>query len=231
MRYLTTLFILLLAGIALAQPPLSGDLSGSLGPGSYTVVGDCYVPAGLTLTIQPGTSLLYTGHYFLFVNGQLIANGTEADSIFFMRQQPDSTFRHGGIQLLPGSSTDNQLSYCRIDGANNRDFPNIFGGAILCWGSGLTIHHSRITDCHAEFGAGIYVIDSQASVSDCEISNCYAVSTGAGIYTINSQIVISDCIITHNIADLVGGICMYNNPNAEVYNCVIAYNVATSAAT
>lgn len=215
---------------ALGQPSLSGELSGSLGPGTYVVTGDCYVPAGQTVTISPNTTLLFSGHYNLAVYGQLNAEGTETDSIYFTRQFPTEDCKHGGIRFLPGSSADNTLSYCRIEYAHNPDFPDCFGGAILCQESGVTILHCTITSSLALYGGGIYIYESNASVSQSLVSGCQAIARGGAIYTINSSTEISDCFVVNNTADLVAGICIYNNDDAQLLNSVVAFNTATSVA-
>ncbi len=47
------------------------------------VVGDIHVPHGATLTIEPGTRVLFNGFFTLRVSGSLIAEGTEHAPIFF----------------------------------------------------------------------------------------------------------------------------------------------------
>ena len=65
------------------------DLSGTLtedttleaASGPYTVVGDLTVPAGVTLTIQPATTVFFAGGTGLIINGRLLAEGTEYQRI------------------------------------------------------------------------------------------------------------------------------------------------------
>lgn len=221
----------IISNAALGQPSISGELTGSLGPGAYLVVGDCDVPAGQVLVILPNTRLLFSGHYNLAVYGQLNAEGTETDSIHFTRQFPTEDCKHGGIRFLPGSSASNTLSYCWIEYADNPDFPDCFGGAILCQESGVTILHCTIMNSLALYGGGIYIYGSTVSVSQSLISGCQAIARGGAIYTINSTTEISDCVVVGNSADLVGGICIYNNDDAQVRNSIVASNTATSVAT
>jgi len=214
----------------LAQQTISGDLSGALGPGEFLVVGDCNIPQGETLVIQPGTTLLFSGHYAFNVYGQLNAEGTESDSIKFLRQYPIEEYKHGGIRIQPGASTENTIIYCRIDYADNPDFPDCWGGGIFCYDAGATVANCTITNCRALFGAGIYVIGSTATVSECTITDCYAIAEGGAIYSVYSSIVVSDCVIMNNTADQVAGIHIYTDEDAEVRNCIVADNTATSSA-
>ena len=62
-----------------------GEVSGiwSKKSSPYLINGDLNIPAGKTLTIQPGVTLKFTGLYTLNVQGNLVAIGTKNDSIVF----------------------------------------------------------------------------------------------------------------------------------------------------
>ena len=188
--------------LAQGQPSISGDLSGTLGPGDYIVVGDCQVPSGQTLDILPGTTLMFSGHYFFKVYGQLNAEGTAEDQIYFVRQIPNESCKHGGIRFQSGSSPNSTLSYCVIDYAKNYTYPDYYGGGIYCSNVGVTI-------------------------SNCEISNCYA-STGGGLYATNSSVEITDCVFRGNSAGNGGGVYLNNSNGASVNNSVFYKNASTS---
>jgi hypothetical protein len=188
--------------IVAGQPSLHGSLSGSLGPGAYIVDGDCQVQAGNTLTIQPGTTLLFAGHYTLNVYGQLNAVGTEQDSILFVRRYPTEECKHGGIRFQSGSSSASSLAYCWIDFAKNITSPNYYGG-------------------------GIYVQNANISITHCRISNCYATS-GGGIYVTGAAVTLDGCIFFANTSGNGGGLYLYNAGNSVVQNCILAKNGSTS---
>ncbi len=188
--------------IVVGQPSLHGSLSGSLGPGAYIVDGDCQVQAGNTLTIQPGTTFLFAGHYTFNVYGQLNAVGTEQDSILFVRRYPTEECKHGGIRFQAGSSSSSSLAYCWIDFAKNITYPNYYGG-------------------------GIYVQNAGVSIANCRISNCYATS-GGGIYVTGAAVTLDNCIFFANTSGNGGGIYLYNAGNSVVQNCILAKNGSTS---
>ena len=75
----------LLAGAARAQTTVCGTESGtwSLSGSPYLVACDVDVPTGSTLTIEPGVSVLFFQATSINVEGNLVANGTEASRIVF----------------------------------------------------------------------------------------------------------------------------------------------------
>ena len=204
----TPLIILLLSlamlgpGVALAQPMIHGSLSGTLGPGTYIVDGICGVAAGNSLTIQPGTTILFSGHYNWKIYGQLTAVGTEQDSIKFLRQNPESTCDWGGIKFFAGSSPNSAISYCVFDHAAWMNYPDVYGGAI-------------------------YIESVAITVSHCFISNCIATS-GGGIYITGAAATVSDCIFFNNSAGNGGGLMAYMTTGTNVRNCIFGKNSATS---
>ena len=68
-----------------AMSSLSGTQATSLvldaASGPWHITGDVTVPAGVTLTIEPGTTLFFDAGTGLTVNGRLLAEGTELEHI------------------------------------------------------------------------------------------------------------------------------------------------------
>ncbi|MFH1735298.1 MAG: right-handed parallel beta-helix repeat-containing protein, partial [bacterium] len=190
----------------LAQPQISGPQSGTLGPGTYLVIGDISVESGQTLTVLPGTTLLHNGNHTWMIYGQLNADGSDADSIQFIRQSAISDHEWGGIRFQSGASDASTLTYCVIDHCTqDGSTPYAFGAAVFCNGVDLAINH-------------------------CRISNCSNVFDGGGIYAVNSAVSINYCEIVDNISDNDnngGGIYLMMCSGAEVTHCTVARNEAT----
>ena len=200
--------ILALSWVAplLSQPQLSGTLSGNLGPGQYLVVGDITVAENTTLTIAPGTTFLHNGHWFWNIYGCMIANGTLADSIKFIRQQEIAEHRWGGLRFTMGIPASS-LRYCVVDHAyiGSGTSTSYKGAGIFAWGIDIAIAHCRITFNECIWGGG-------------------------GIYAMNDNISIDSCLITDNNAfsnTNGGGIYFYNSFAASVSHCIIARNTST----
>ncbi|HPD47710.1 MAG TPA: lamin tail domain-containing protein [Anaerohalosphaeraceae bacterium] len=64
---------------------LTQDTTLSAASGPFTVTADLTVPAGVTLTIEPGTTLFFAAGTALNVNGRLLAEGAEYRRICFTR--------------------------------------------------------------------------------------------------------------------------------------------------
>jgi|GEM_PF-2903717 len=83
----------------------------------YYVLCDVQVPVGVTLTIEPGVEVRYTGDYELLIKGKLLANGTPADTIVF---RSDVSGTKKGKRFLNFEGTNlstHQLSYFKmVDG-------------------------------------------------------------------------------------------------------------------
>ena len=100
----------------------------------YRVTSDIIVPAGLTLEIEPGVSVLFDDGTQMIVNGRLLAQGTEQDEIFFTKH-PSSSGTWGGIQFVDTMQA-NLISYAIIDESRSSE------GMVGLVNSDLTLENS-----------------------------------------------------------------------------------------
>jgi hypothetical protein len=197
------LVVLLTTVLAAAQTELSGPVSGTLGPGDFIVVGDVEVPAGETLSIASGSTFLFSGHYTWLVRGQLIAMGTESDSIVFTQQSQIPEHKWGGIRFLDGAMDGNILSYCSIDNCENYFFPYFYGGGLATEGPSIDVWNTTITQCSAADAGAFYGMNG-------------------------AQVNFIDCVITENLAGNGGGLLYDSGTSGEIRNCTILKNISTS---
>ena len=100
----------------------------------YLVTSGVYVDAGVTLTILPGTIVKFYADYyddmgddqfyfhsseepiakFMRVEGKIIAEGTEQDSIIFTRMQ-DEQYYHWGTIYLPEGADRSSFKHCLFE--------------------------------------------------------------------------------------------------------------------
>lgn len=129
-KYFFTLFIILSASVSIAQVRFVGGTINQTEIWSDTVLveDDIVVSNSGVLNISPGTKVLFTGPYYISVNGtgKIEAMGSQTDSIFFTAQDTTgfsnlNTPNGGwlgidfGYNLPMNNQADtSRLSYCRI---------------------------------------------------------------------------------------------------------------------
>ncbi|MCI0539867.1 MAG: Ig-like domain-containing protein, partial [Verrucomicrobiales bacterium] len=152
-------------GVALAAPlvtTVSGSLStNTIWSGTVHVTQNVTVPAGVTLTIQPGTVVKVAQGQFLSVVGTLDARGTESQAIIFTSHRDDSVGEDvsGAGQATPSrgdweslyfddTSDASVLENVEVRYAGNPDFPT--GGnrrpALVLRNSNVTLRNLLVMD-------------------------------------------------------------------------------------
>jgi len=96
-----------------------GNMTLDAASGPWQITGDVTVPAGVTLTIEPGTTLYFTSGTSVTVNGRINAQGTEYQRIRLTRQ-PGDTSTWNGIHLNE-TTENNVLSYVDLEYADTSD--------------------------------------------------------------------------------------------------------------
>ena len=151
MKTKLTFFIAICMSIAVyAQdttivPP--GDIYGTwtFQGSPYLITGTTTVPTDSTLIIEAGVTVEWQGSYTMYVLGQILALGTESDSVVFTAADPDVGFR--GIRFeSPQTASRAQVSefeYCIFEyGKVYGDNPDNCGGAIAAFDfSDIIIDH------------------------------------------------------------------------------------------
>ncbi|MBU1650754.1 T9SS type A sorting domain-containing protein [bacterium] len=216
------IIIILLCGSLCAQE-LSGPLSGTYGPGVYTIVGDLSVAAGDSATLLAGTTFLFQGNnnFSLDIDGYFTALGTEADSIYFLPDELASTWT--GIDFNGNSDHGCRLEYCYISGST--------ASGVDCFGSSPVIDHCSIVDNHANFGGGLYATSgAEPVITNCLVSGNSTNVCGAGIWASSANPMIDNCIFDgNNAGNSAGGIYCYS-ADAVITNCIITNNTSYAGA-
>ncbi|MDP8320947.1 MAG: tandem-95 repeat protein [Candidatus Stygibacter australis] len=168
----------------------------------YTIIGKATIPAGSTLSIEPGVEVEFktgsmntvSSDYFdkgmLQVNGKLEAVGSSESPITFSRNGEDGYW--GMIYFTSTADTTSILSHCNIEYADALITSDIFFG-------------------------GISFNNSSAIVENCDISNCYY---GIDI-SYSSEPIIRNNKIHYNI---YGGILCWSSSNTEIIGNAIYNN-------
>lgn len=213
MKIIISLCFISLIGTCFSQTTISGGLvSGTWTQANspYFIQGAIMIANATTLTIEAGVHVEFQGSYKLLVLGQLIAIGTNSDSIFFTASDTATGWLGIRFDNTTSSNDSSKFYYCSIQ----------YGKA-----SGFTTENK---------GGGFYFYNfSKAIISNSTIAYCNSNGAGGGIYCENSSPIICNNSISHNTSSLTGiggpggggGIAAYNS-NSIITNNIISYNKA-----
>lgn len=186
---------------------------------TIVIANDTIIPFGDSMVISPGTTVLFTGHYSIHVQGKLIALGTETDSIVFT--VADTTGFHdfhsnlggwNGIRFedTPVETDSSLFAYCRFE------FGKAVGDSVNCYGGAIRlINFSRVRFSNSTFHKN------------------YAFYWGGAIYAQKAHIIIEHCVFTDNYSGndgLIygyGGAVCFVSSNPDVYFCRFTGNTST----
>ncbi len=183
-----------------------GDVYGNWTSGGspYQVMGDITIPNDSTLSIEPGVIVEFQGHHALYVNGRLLAIGSQADTIFWTVSDttgfynPDTTLGGWyGIKIAdtPEQNDTSKIVYCKIQ----------YGKAV---GTGWWLNA----------GGAICVVNfSKVYISNCLITHNSAggseaeIPAGGGIHLAWADAIIKNNTISHNKAIAGGAIQIHDS--------------------
>jgi parallel beta-helix repeat protein/predicted outer membrane repeat protein len=216
---------------------------------------DVIINNGVTLTINPKVYVQSQGVYGITVNGRILANGTQADSITFTAKNTVNGWKGLVFNNTAPSNDTSKFSYCRVAYAKNaadsggamfvKNFAKIkisnslfkyntalYGGAIFTSNSGILIRNSSFIGNTANLtsgkGGAIYCKKNSGLL----ISKSFFVGNssfnGGSIYSESSSPVIKLSMFTNNTATS-GGAMMCDTSNAKIINCIMVNNTASDA--
>ncbi|MEO5893136.1 MAG: PKD domain-containing protein [Ferruginibacter sp.] len=163
----------------------------------YVVQGNLLISNGAVLNIGPGVTVNFQGNYKLLVSGRIAAVGTVTDSIRFTAANTTAGWQGIRFENTPSTNDSSRISYCSVKYGNIASNSNGAGIYVNNF-SKLSIDHNGIYNCTAStgFGGGIYIQESNAVITNNNIS--YNHSLAGGIYILRGSPVIKNNIISHN---------------------------------
>jgi hypothetical protein len=189
-----------------------GDIFGTwtLAGSPYLINGTTTVPYNNTLIIEPGVVVEWLDSYTMKVYGQILALGTESDSIFFTAADTSAGFRSiRFLDTLQGNDTS-RFEFCIFRyGKVSDPWPDNCGGAL---GS---VNYSKyvIDHCLFEFNTAL-------------VPNA-GIPGGGAIALWNSSPVIRNSIFRNNLSVAGGAIICYEGSHPDIVNNIFTENLAT----
>ena len=190
----------------------------------YILTANVVVFPGVVLTIQPGVAVKFSNGTQLEIRqAQLIANGTNADSITFTSNSSAPTPGiYDGIYLNEGNLFSS-FNYCNFKYANN-----VISGGNSTTFYPLSVNNSIIKSnvngfvCYLHLNIDSCVIKNNSTgiFTTCTVTNCNVSNNLKGIYSDNNAThgicAITNCIVDSNQVGISSG--------NIVSNCIIRYN-------
>jgi len=201
--------------------PISGIWTQDGSP--YLIEGLTWISDGTTLTIKPGVRVEWQGSYTMHVQGQILAEGTEADSIIFTAANPDTGFRSIRFLGTPLGNDTSLFKYCIFrHGRVYGEWTDNCGGAITAINySKFIVDHCLFDDNKATVvnvqepgGGAIALWTSSPEIRNSKFINNISYGGGAICCWIESNPIIENNLFTDNTATGFGGaiFCHYSHP-------------------
>jgi len=215
-RLIISLFVL--TAVSFAQTDVSGTISSNttwdVSGSPYTITANTVIMDGFTLTIDAGVTVLFSQDVYLkaLSGGTLIAQGTEADSIYFTVTNTSTVTNTEGIEFASGavgSTVQNDTIY--VSGS-------VFD---YCVFKDFVLGENHIIELE---------IDTLL-VTNSYFRNNIGSGYGTNFYEAENipgtRLIINKSIFNNNSADRGG--CIYGFRYLSVYNSVMKNNSAASS--
>ncbi len=211
--------------------------------GPRLIDGDFKIPAGIVLTIDPGTQVLFEEGANLIIVGGISAVGTfEAPIVFSSASQTPAPGDWGNIRFTTADTTltydqdgnyikGSRLTHCIVEygGQPGRKTSKEFiGGAVHCRKSSpyltdLIIRHNKSAQ-----GGGIFCHEfASPYIKDCLFKENESLESGGGVNCFfYSNAVVESCIFQANRAGEHGGGIYFSFSSPQIVGNIIENNVA-----
>ena len=241
--------ILIVFSFAFAQTEISGLINSNTtwdSAGSpYIVTDDILVWSGVTLTIGPGVVIKFSEDKYLQIDGELIAVGTESDSILFTANSdmPDShpwrnikfsNTASGSIIINDSTYISGSIfKYCVIEFGGS----NVGNGGAIFSEVNLYIENSRFSNntsgklgLYDQYGGAIYSLNNLVVKDVIFYSNNVSNSRNSlgGAIACEGTIIVNNCIFKNNYCSGYGkgGAIYFTGLSGKIINCVFSNNQA-----
>lgn len=176
------------------------------------VVGETVVADGATLTISPGSQVLFAGHYALAVQGRLLALGGPEERIRFDALDPSG--------WMPDTSAHASWGGLRFEGTRAAN-----GISRLEW---CEVAHAKGVGSRPKGGALSLIDGPVVNARNCHFHDNLAVYGGVLFCERTSGATLAGCLLTDNIALLHGSAVYCLDAWPKLHANTIAYNACVN---
>lgn len=192
---------------------------------------DITIDDDITLNIEPKVYIEFQGVYGIYVNGRILANGTEADSIIFTSKNQTNGWKGIIFENTALANDTSKFNYCSFSYAKNS---SLQGGAISVINfSKIKIDHSFFSNNSALDGGAIFADSSDIQIKHTKFRNNSANNTngkGGAIYCYNgADIYTLNCEFINNTA-FSGGSIYSEITQSKFITSIFANNTSTNGA-
>ncbi len=184
------------------------------------------VEDGVTLTIEPGVTVQFQGHYKLNVQGQLLAVGTEQDSIRFTADE--STGWHGiRFNGTPATNDSSKVVHCVLEnGIASGSGSDLYGAAmyvhtfdkLLVQDSDFR-NNTNTCALYGGLGGAVSLYQASIGIKDCTFRYNASGNTAGAIDIHFGAPVIENSDFIGNTADNSGGAIYIYESSPVFTNC------------
>ncbi len=166
---------------------------------NYNIQNALYLYPGRTLTVNAGVTIAFAPDAWVYIMGNLLANGTSDNMITFTESVPGSRWK--GIKFAADTSQPDPhsvLDYCIIENGHTGGETN-WGGNIHVWYyDDLVLRNCIIRHGLAEVGGALYTRGSNVKMINTLMDNNVCTVRGSGFYSNSSTVEIINCTIADN---------------------------------
>lgn len=200
--------------VPVTETPIGGTLASNttltLAGSPYVVNDDLIVPAGITLTVDPGVTIQMTTRRHFRVLGVLNVNGTAAQKVNLVGRNGE---RWGGLsfEFPSGAST---LTHMNVRHGTNGANPALYINTVMGRNATITADFLDIAECDSTF----YNYNGTAILRDCRFHIPY---TGDGLHIKKGTALVQRCVFPGNNAPDTDAIDFDGVINGTIEDCKI----------
>lgn len=222
--FLCSLFLVSSLLVSADHIEVSGPVSGIWSADTVLVTGDIALADSETLEVEPGTLVIFSGHYRFIVFGSILAAGTSdhpirftaADTTGFSDTLTEAGGWHGFVyeHLAPGTDSS-RFEFCQFEfgKAFSADTFGQYGGAFRIF----NFDKVMFTNClffnnfSQMWGGALYLRNSDIIIRNCTFENnrcgleAFPWGYGGGLCSVLSEPVVTGCLFEQNTATGYGG--------------------------